>query len=199
MFRSVPAHRSLPFAVVAALAALFVTDPAGATESVDQAMAGADGLRADVEIDPTAYVFAGYSLHAGIGGGRWRVDLGAFAMDPPEALVGNDDFDVSFNGYGAKLQYFLFEDQLGGFVGVDAGVAYATVSATDSDLAQRDTQLMTGVNFGWRFGLPASFYATTWLGLGYAFGADDVTLGGKRFEPQRFTVFPAIHLGYQLR
>jgi hypothetical protein len=156
------------------------------------------GLRADVEIDPTAYAFSGYSLHAGFGAGRFRVDLGAFAMDLPQFVVNNPAFDVSFHGYGVKLQYFLFDDQRGGFVGVDAAAARALVAARDSALARRDTQLTAGVNFGWRFGLPANFYATTWLGVGYAFGAEVVELAGQRFEPQRVVVFPGGHLGYQV-
>lgn len=37
-------------------------------------------FHADFEVDPTAYILDGYSLHAGIGWKRVRVDLGAFAM-----------------------------------------------------------------------------------------------------------------------
>ncbi len=55
------------------------------------------------------------------------------------------------------------------------------------------------MNFGWRFDLPADFYATAWLGLGYAFSAEDIVLDGQRFEAQSVSVFPAIHLGYHLR
>src|SRR5262245_36496062 len=49
-------------------------------------------FHADVEIDPTAYVLGGYSLHVGLGWRRVRVDLGAFAMTLPGAFVPGDDF-----------------------------------------------------------------------------------------------------------
>ncbi len=92
-------------------------------------------LRADVEIDPTAFVLDGFSLHSGLGTGHWRVDLGVFGMTVPEAVHGQDGFDLSFDGYGATLQCFLFKPQTGGFVGVDGGVIRARVALKGTELA----------------------------------------------------------------
>src|SRR5687767_8761741 len=87
-------------------------------------------FHADMEVDPTAYILDGYSLHVGLGWKRLRVDLGAFAIAVPEAIHGNEGFSSSFDGFGAKLQLFPFGEQRGGFVGI--GVAAARV------LVQRD-------------------------------------------------------------
>ncbi len=104
---------------------------------------------ADVEIDPTAYVFDGYSLHAGIWTGHWRVDLGAFAMDVPEAVLANDDFSATFHGYGVKLQYFPRADRTGPFAGIDGGVTKALVQSASSNAANYATRFGAGVNAGW--------------------------------------------------
>lgn len=161
-------------------------------------VAGAN-LHADAEVDPTAYVLDGYSVHVGVGYKRLRVDLGAYAMKLPKAVHGHDDLDVSFDGFGVKLQYFLFAEQTGGFVGVDGGVARPMVAKPAMQLAERNTEFGIGVNFGWRFDIAGGFYATTWLGLGYTLNAHDVMLGDSKYEASRFTVFPAVHLGYRFR
>jgi hypothetical protein len=157
------------------------------------------GLHADAEVDPTAYALDGYSLHVGIGYRRVRVDVGAYAMAIPSFVHGNDDFDVAFDGYGAKVQYFPFDEQLGAFIGIDGGVTRVQVQRRGTDLARRDTQVGVGVDAGYRFDLGAGFHATPWLGVGYSFGTDDATLAGKTFESSKVTVFPAVHVGYRFR
>lgn len=153
----------------------------------------------DVEVDPTAYVLEGYSLHVGLGWGRLRLDVGAFGMAVPSFAVGNSDFDVSFDGYGAKLQYFPFAEQRGGFVGLDGGVAWQLAERTATEMASRDRQVSLGVNAGWRFAFGDRFYATPWLGVSHAFSARDTTLAGSTYQPPRITFFPAIHLGVRFQ
>jgi hypothetical protein len=156
-------------------------------------------FHADVEVDPTAYVLDGYSLHAGLGSGSFRVDLGAYALALPEFVHGNRDFEASFNGYGAKFQYFPFVEQTGGFVGMDFGVIRSLVRLKSTKLADRQTSFGVGVNAGWRFDLVGGLYATPWLGVSRAFGIEKVELGGKTFESSPWVVFPAVHLGLRLR
>lgn len=153
----------------------------------------------DVEVDPTAYVLRGHSLHAGVGWGRLRADLGAFALALPDALSGTDDFDLSFDGYGAKLQYFLFAEQAGGFAGVDVTVERQLVQRKGTELASRHTQVGVGVHVGWRFTFGPHLYATPWLGLVYELNPTKTSLGGIAYQGDRVTVFPTVHLGYRFR
>jgi len=190
--------RSL-LALVASLILGAAAAPAMAEPAPPAQDDGAPGLRVDAEVDPTAYVLNGYSLHVGVGHRRLRVDLGAFAMQIPAAIHGNEGFTQSFDGFGAKLQYFLFAEQRGGFVGIDGGLAHVLVQRNGTGLASRQTQINVGVNAGWRFSIAANLYATAWLGVGRALGADDVMLGDARFDSQPWTVFPAIHVGYRFQ
>jgi hypothetical protein len=151
----------------------------------------------DAEIDPTAYALSGHSLHVGLGREHLRLDVGAFAMTVPEAIHGQTGFQSSFEGYGAKLQYFVNADRRGPFAGIEA--AYDHLLVEHGDAAFRDSQLDVGIQIGWRFSLTRSIYATPWLGVGHVFGADDAMVGGARWEAQRWTVFPAVHVGYELR
>lgn len=186
---------------LAMLATTFATlaSSAAAAQPNAEAPNASAGLHADAEVDPTAYVLDGFSLHVGVGYRRLRVDLGAYAMKLPQALHGHDELDVSFTGYGIKLQYFLFGEQTGGFVGLDGGVARLTVAKPDMRLAERDTQVGVGVNFGWRFAITDALYATAWLGLGANASTRTVMFGDTTYEPSKLTVFPAVHLGYRFR
>jgi hypothetical protein len=60
-------------------------------------------------------------------------------------------------------------------------------------------QLQVGLRAGWRIPLIAGFFVTPWVGVGYAFGAEDRVLGAHTFESNPWYVFPTIHLGYVLR
>lgn len=176
---------------VSALAsALFLSslpNPASASPSVD------------VEVDPIAYAFGGYSLHVGIGWESLRLDLGAFAMDLPGFVHGNDGFDASFDGFGFKLQYFPFADQSGGFVGIGGGMSRALIQRKGTELASKGEEFGVGLNLGWRFDLPGGFYATPWIGLDYAFGDRNTSIGGESFEQDQWTIFPTVHLGYRFK
>jgi len=156
-------------------------------------------LHADLELDPTAYALDGFSLHAGIGLRALRLDLGVFGLRVPEFVHRQPDFEEDFDGYGLKLQYFPNTEQRGVFVGVDGAYSRAYVRLSGSQLAARDHQLVLGIHAGFRFDIAAGFYGTPWLGVGYAFGADDVALDGKTFSANPLVVFPALHLGYRLR
>lgn len=160
--------------------------------------AGAE-WHADVEVDPTAYIFNGNSLHVGLGYARWRLDLGNFGMDVPAFAEPNHGFAASGNGYGLKFQLFPFAEQTGVVVGIDAAVARMNIRQSSSGVALNQTQLAAGVNAGYRWHLPASFYVTAWLGLSYSFGARDLSFAGADYEMNPWRVFPAIHVGYQLR
>lgn len=152
-------------------------------------------LNVDIEIDPIAFVLDGFSLHAGINRGRFRLDLGAFAMALPRAMHGNDAFSAGFDGFGAKLQYFVLEEQKGLFVGVGAGIIRARIQHEGTGLGERQTRVGLGPQVGWRFNLPAGFFVTPWVGVDYSFGAHDVTIEGDTFDGNPWTVFPTVHLG----
>jgi hypothetical protein len=185
---------------VVALALLAFSATAARAEQVARVSMTPDPrLHLDLEVDPIAYVFSGYSFHAGLGWKRVRLDLGAFGMELPSFVQSNRDFDVSFTGFGAKLQYFAFAEQQGGFVGVDSGVTWERAERTGSQMASRDRQVSVGVNAGWRFTFGDHFYATPWLGVSYTFGTTSTTLGGSTFEPVRLNVFPTVHLGYRFQ
>src|SRR5882724_10999675 len=106
--------------VTAALSASIASTAAAAPDP-EPAAPQASPFHADVEVDPTAYVLDGDSIHVGLGYRQFRLDLGVFALALPQFAHGDDGFDVSFGGFGAKLQWFPLAEQRGLVVGVDGG------------------------------------------------------------------------------
>jgi len=159
--------------------------------------ASASPFHADAEIDPTAYALSGNSLHVGLGYDRFRLDLGNFAIALPRFFTGNDGFDASFDGWGGKLQMFTSAEDRGFFVGIDGGLMRMLVQR--GTFAARENQPGLGVQIGYRFMITDHFYATPWIGVGYQFNADDITLDGATFKSTPISVYPAVHLGYQFR
>ncbi len=153
----------------------------------------------DVEIDPLAYAAAGYSLHVGLTWDRYRLDLGAFAADLPEVIHGNDGFDVSFDGFGTKLDRFWRANHTGPFAGIEAAVVDVAVVHRPTATVDADRRVQAGVRAGWRFALPADFYVTPWIGVGYAFGAGDRTIADRTFTESPIVVFPTVHVGRVFR
>lgn len=156
-------------------------------------------FHADLELDPTAYALDGFSLHVGLGWNSLRVDLGVFGLHVPQFVHHQPEFDVAFDGYGVKLQYFLFAAQRGAFIGVDAASSRSQVRLRGTQLAVRDNQFALGLNAGVRVDLVSGLYVTPWLGVGYACGAEDLSLADQIFFANPLIVFPAVHLGYRLR
>jgi hypothetical protein len=175
---------------------------------------GDAGFHLDVETDPTAFILSGYSFHVGAGYGRFRLDLGGFAMQMPEFMHGNAGFRAKFAGAGAKLQYFFSAagDARGAFVGADAGVARLSVEREDSGRGAKRTVSSVGVLGGYRFTLSSrrkspgkkptyrpfegAFYVTPWIGVGYLFGDTRIEADEKSFNLSRVSFFPAVHVGY---
>jgi hypothetical protein len=159
----------------------------------------ASAFDVDFEIDPLAYALGGHSLHAGIGRGRVRLDLGAFAAQVPALFHGNAGFDVAMSGFGAKLDVFLSPEAFGPFAGVEASWLQNSVQHVDSGIAARTSNLTGGLRVGWRIGLPGHFYVTPWLGVGLVLGAEDRMIGGGRYQESRLVLFPTVHVGRLFR
>lgn len=187
-----------------ALAASFVTvaaltvgiAPSASAEPATQVAAQAAPVRVDVELDPLAYALGGYSVHVGVGTDHFRFDLGAFGMDMPDFVHGQDDFSVAFGGFGVKAHAFLEADGTGGFIGLSAGLVHTLVRRDGTELARRDTHLSAGLELGWLFRVAGGFYVKPWVGVGWDFGAEDVTLGDATYEAQALQIFPTVHLGW---
>ncbi len=157
------------------------------------------GAQVDIEIeaDPIAYAFNGFSLHAAKIFGSVRANVGTFGIDVPGAYHGNDGWSSTMRGAGVKVDY-LGSSLDGFFVGVEGGYMRNTYTlAAGGEAAERNI-IGVGVRGGYRLPLGRSgLYVAPWLGVGYNFDGDDVEVSGEKFDRRPITVFPTVHLGWR--
>ncbi|MEP3351468.1 MAG: outer membrane beta-barrel protein [Marinomonas sp.] len=150
----------------------------------------------DIEIDPTAYLFSGHSVHFGFGGDNFRFDIGTFGLEAPEAFHGDENYDLEFEGIGIKLDY-LFGNYAGWFVGVEANSNEVTYTRKSTNETVTRQQFSLGPRVGYRIMYTQNITITPWLGIDLNLEHDDVILDGERFESEAVTFFPAVHLGWR--
>jgi hypothetical protein len=160
------------------------------------ATAGAQS-KVEIEVDPIAYAFNGFSLHVAKVFGSVRANVGTFGIDVPTAYHGNEGWNSTMRGAGVKLDN-LGSSIDGFFVGVEGGYMrnrYAL--AASSETVERDV-IGIGVRGGYRLPLGKSgLYLAPWVGLGYNFHGDDVVIAGEKFERTPIGVFPTVHVGWR--
>jgi len=181
---------------LAATLYLFMTVAAWAADAPGAKITRASASKSitvDIEVDPIAYVFSGYSLHAGLRWKRFRLDLGAFALQAPEALHGAEGLEVYGSGFGAKLDYHLFDSRF--FVGAQLNRVREDVSAADGSGVVHATNVTVGGRIGYRFDIAEDFYAVPWIGVDYAFADRTRVVAGQEYKPGRVMFFPTLHIG----
>jgi len=153
-------------------------------------------VRFDVEVDPLAYVALGHSLHVGLSVARFRFDIGTFSATVPEFLHRQPGFDNVMSGYGAKLDVFVWQVDRGPFVGVEGAWIREQIRDDSTHIETRTQSWIAGGRLGWHFALPAHFYIKPWVGVGYRFGRESVTVGKRVFHQTPLSLFPTFHVGY---
>jgi hypothetical protein len=153
----------------------------------------------EVEADPTAYALKGFSAHVGhpIFHGRSRLQFGAFGAQTPEWIHGNIGFTEDSRGLTFKVDYFPLRPLTGLFVGADSNCARVRyeLDATHERTYRNIAGL--GPRLGYRFNFGKHLYVSPWVSVDYQFNAKDVTISGKIFHEARYSVFPAVHLGWR--
>jgi hypothetical protein len=162
-------------------------------------LAGTAHAQWDAEADPTAYALKGFSAHVGhsIFDGRSRLQFGAFGAETPEWIHGNSGFTEDSRGVTFKFDYFPLRRSGGLFLGADSN--YARVRYELDQTHERTYRNIVGLGprVGYRFDLGKHLYVSPWVSVDYQFNAKDVTISGKVFHEERYSVFPAVHLGWR--
>jgi hypothetical protein len=153
--------------------------------------------RWDIEIDPLAYIFKGFSVHAGYQVERIRYDLGIFGLEEPEALHKQENFRHRGIGAGVKADY-LFKSYEGVFVGISISSALHTYTYLPSNTDTQRFGLTSSIRTGYRFMIGRHFTIVPWGDVGYSLNnPDPVTVNDETFATDRFKYFLTIHLGWK--
>ncbi|MGL1885318.1 MAG: hypothetical protein OCD76_02290 [Reichenbachiella sp.] len=159
-----------------------------------------------VEIDPSTFMFKGYSAHL-----RYSLTehillgAGAYAMDFPDVFVNmnaqnkNEGWKVRLSqGYGLFSEYYFQEVNQKWFLGAQVAYQeYQISKETNSTKSTYETILTMGYfGYSWQ---PFDFnmYVKPWAGIGYSNQVNaNTTLGDDTYDVSPITMFATLHIGY---
>ncbi len=158
-----------------------------------------------VEIDPSTYLFSGYSLHlkksfASLS--HWQFGLGLYAMDFPKILVDMNPHnkDEGWNqrlehGYGLFADYYFDKKKSGTFVGMQLAHQKYKITKNAKDVTYNT--FLTMLHLGYNYSFFENFYLKPWIGIGYNNKiSGSSSIDGEEFDIAKLVVFPTVHLGY---
>lgn len=151
----------------------------------------------DVEIDPLAYAFDGYSVHGGYSAGFGRLDIGAFALAVSEDWLPGEGVSAKMRGFGVKWDAKPSYEQ-GWFYGVETSrieVAYKDIT---TELTATALETQVGIRAGYRW-LMGNLTISPWLGIGTRLDRSPIAIGTRQYPRDNVLVFPTIHIGYLLK
>lgn len=159
-------------------------------------------LGLEIESDPIAFIFNGYSVHLGYTFKDLRTSVGVFGIETPGMFLDNDAFSVFTSGYDAKLDY-LFGNQRGLFVGTQLTYAKDDITFRESSEEQHIWGYSVGLRSGYRFMLGKKetnykgLYIVPWIAVLRSFNVQEIQLGSETYKQQAWSLFPTVHLGWR--
>lgn len=156
----------------------------------------------EIETDPLAYLFRGYSAHASVTYGNLRYSVGVYGIEPPDFLKGNDAFDVFASGFDFKTDY-LFGSAKGFHAGIQATYGMDRIGLMDTTYREDLWGISIGIRGGYRFMFGKAenqyrgFYITPWAALMYHPSPKTVHHGDADYKQAAWFPFPTFHVGWR--
>lgn len=163
---------------------------------------GNPGPDFEVETDPLAYLFQGYSIHVAVTCGGFRTSIGTYGIKSPAFLKSNDALYIFTSGFDFKADY-LFGDVKGFYAGVQATYNRDRIGHTNATYRKNLWGLNIGIRGGYRFlfGKPENqyirFYITPWVALMYNPSTKSVQHDSEEYRQAVWVLFPALHIGWR--
>ena len=157
--------------------------------------------RLEVEVEPAAFIFRGYSLNIGYQTGPLRISVKSFAFNQPILFVGNTYFAVQSSGIGFEVDY-LFRPRSTPFLGLLSDYHSDQVFTGGNSGAGLRRSVSAGLRTGYRYfpAQPGSRYRGIYLAGSVAvfakLGGSDVEVAGHHYGPRALYVIPAVNVGY---
>lgn len=152
-----------------------------------------------IELDPFAYTLDGYSLHLGKQADDLRLDLGIFALDVPkfaeENMYDSKDFDMKFNGFGLKLDYFINENI---FIGLDGSYQDRAYTHHTTNTKVEKSVYYLGIRTGFEHEISTNLYFSPWIGMWKNLSANEkIIVSNSSVGTGEYDYFMTAHVGYR--
>lgn len=189
------------------LASLLASSVAASPAHAEDAGTGAvdlDKQRFSLEADAVPYIFSGYDVVLGYQPSfvpHARVIASHHEFDMPALMLG-DDWHGRLSGFTLHGQYFSRAGGRGWMTGIqlaytDFDITRDSAPGMTADLKQLELAAFGG--YRW-FPFDKGLFVVGWLKVGVPvkIGGDPM-LGGDEFPTRPISVYPSIHLGYEVQ
>ncbi|MDH5544985.1 MAG: hypothetical protein OEZ43_05295 [Gammaproteobacteria bacterium] len=151
-----------------------------------------------VETDPLAFLFSGYSAHAGIEQDRLRFQIGVFGAQFPDFMRDNSNYAVKQNGVGFKFDYSR-ESNRGLFGGIEYEATIIEYTYGDNVAHQARAADLVGLRVGYKYLVGKHGYITPWMAIKR--NLSDISpvelVLNETYNVPKYIFFPTIHIGLQ--
>jgi hypothetical protein len=181
-----------------------------APPTVEAEPAGETRVRLYADVDPFAYLFKGYSVHAGVTPpalSRWRFGVGSVRANYPDLYVKlisprNEGWKVREQLYSVLVMRSFSPDRRGWFAGLHSLYMRDRLSLAGGDERVHASRVELLPHGGYLY-FPSSrhgFYLSAWAGLGLNLRLEDERpqIGDRVFYEPVLRPFATFHLGYEL-
>lgn len=153
--------------------------------------------RIEIELEPIPFVLGGAGITVGYRVGSWRYAVEAYGLNMPEALHGNEGFEVGNLGLELHVERFFGDRRSGFYAGPDIAIGRLNVTHRESGATEKRLNFSVGVRGGyqWYPGL-GDLYISPLGGVMYTVNTDEIELSGDTFESGPITPFATIGAGW---
>ncbi|MGB3799448.1 MAG: hypothetical protein WA952_06500 [Lewinella sp.] len=155
----------------------------------------------EVEVEPAAFIFRGYSVNVGYQTGPIRISVKSFAANQPRLFAGNTFFAIQSSGVGFEVDY-LFRPRSTPFIGLLSDFHSDQLFATSGGNTGVQQTVSAGVRLGYRyfFARPVTPYRGFYLSGSLAgftkLDATGMEIAGREIAPRPLYLIPAVNVGY---
>ena len=159
--------------------------------------------RLEVEVDPAATLFGGYSLNFGCHFRHFRISARSYALNQQRFFLGEEPYGFQTSGIGFAFDYTLLRGNTP-FVGLQSDFRTEQFFGKALSGSAVHSTIDAGLRVGYRFHFGAAgeadyrgFYLSPLLVFSRQLEGDGVEVNGEVYAPRTHSVQPALNVGYR--
>lgn len=159
--------------------------------------------RLEVEVDPAATLFGGYSLNFGCQFRHFRISARSYALNQQRFFLGEEPYGFQTSGIGFAFDYTVLRGSTP-FVGLQSDFRTEQFFGKTLTGSAVHSAISAGLRVGYRFHFGRAeaedyrgFYLSPLLIFGRQLEGEGVEVDGQLYAPRRYSVEPALNVGYR--
>ena len=159
--------------------------------------------RLEVEVDPAATLFGGYSLNFGCQFRHFRISARSYALNQQRFFLGEEPYGFQTSGIGFAFDYTVLRGNTP-FVGLQSDFRTEQFFGRTLTGSAIHSTINAGLRVGYRYHFGRAneadgrgFYLSPLLVFSHPLEGDGVEVEGHVYAPRSLSIQPALNVGYR--